>query len=59
MQSAERERLDAMRRLAHVLELANEQVRALAVWLEVQTLQPDDVEAADRVTRLSSSGAGR
>jgi tetratricopeptide (TPR) repeat protein len=53
------ERLDAMRRLALALEAANESVRALAVWLEIQALHPEDREAPTRVARLSSPGAGR
>lgn len=55
----EGERLEAMRRLARVLESANESARALAVWLEIQTLHPEDPEAPVRVARLSESGAGR
>jgi tetratricopeptide (TPR) repeat protein len=55
----EAERIGAMRRLAMALEAANESARALAVWLEIQTLQPDDPEAPSRVLRLSSPGSGR
>lgn len=53
-ESPEGERLAAMRRLAEFLEGAGEPVRALAVWLEVSTLCPDDREASDRVARLAA-----
>ena len=56
---SEGERLDAMRRLALALEAGNESDRALAVWLEIQALHPEDREAPMRVARLSSPGAGR
>ena len=56
---ASEERLEVMRRLALALEAGNESVRALAVWLEIQALHPEDSEAPKRVARLSSPGAGR
>jgi tetratricopeptide (TPR) repeat protein len=58
-QISDSDRLDAMRRLARVLEAAGESARALAVWLEIQTLHPEDREAQARVARLSATGTGR
>jgi tetratricopeptide (TPR) repeat protein len=52
-ESPETERLDAMRRLAEALDRGGEPERALAVWLEVATLRPQDPQAARAVTRLS------
>lgn len=53
-ESPEADRLDASRRLAEMLERAGEPERALAVWLEIVTMNPGDVQAAGRIARLSS-----
>jgi tetratricopeptide (TPR) repeat protein len=58
-QISDSDRLDAMRRLASVLEAASESARALAVWLEILTLHPEDREAPARVAKLSATGMGR
>jgi tetratricopeptide (TPR) repeat protein len=57
--ATEEARLSVMRRLAAVLEAADEPARALAVWLEILTSHPDDAEAAARVSQSPPPGAGR
>jgi tetratricopeptide (TPR) repeat protein len=54
LESPDAERADAMRRLAQALEADGEPDRALAVWLELVTLCPDDPQATDGVARLSA-----
>lgn len=50
-------RLNTLYRLAEVLEVAGERVRALAVWLELQALSPGYRDVVHRVARATEGGA--